>query len=726
MVTGASHFNNGSSSDRRAVILTALSVEYQAVRTHLDHLHEVTHEQGTIYEQGSFSADGRFWEVALVEVGAGSSKTALEAERAIQLFDPNVILFVGVAGGLKDVALGDVVAATKAYAYESGKDKATFETRPSVGLSTYRLTERAKAEARKGDWLQRLKGRPPAVPSKVLVAPIAVGDKVIASKRSITYKFLRANYGDAVAVEMEGSGFLESVHANPQVDALVIRGISDLIDHKKQSDAAGSQQVAARHAAAFAFELLAKLGDSSLISTSVRMVHRQRTPDEKRPGRGRQRINSREFATTGPRTPETAANYLLHRGLRQDGGGDQRGVSKLDPPASDDTIEKGEKVDDSVDVSLTSLGPVTKPRVVAILYRHNVEPDESLLHRIEDELSARGHQVFVDRHLRTGVEWAKEIPEKVRGADVVIPLLSARFVQDEMLLWEVQTAHEEAQQRNGLPRILPVRVAFEDPLPPELAVILDRLQYFLWRGRQDDNRLFQELLAALDNDRPPVIKPPRRLPIGGLPLDSNFYLERSMDRTFHAAIDRRDSFILLSGSRQVGKTSLLARGRQHAHKVGARFAFTDFQGLNRSELESLDAFYEALGQGLAEELDSEVPPTSVWNRDRASNFNFERYLRTEVLEKEETPVIWALDEVDRLFSCPFRSEVFGLFRTWHNQRAGLGKYAGLWGRLTLIIAYATGAHPFIPDVDQSPFNVGTTITLEDFTPSGGRRAQPTV
>ena len=71
-----------------------------------------------------------------------------------------------------------------------------------------------------------------------------------------------------------------------------------------------------------------KIRDSSLISTSVRMVHPQRTSDEKRPGRGRQRISPREFATTGPRTPETAANYLLHRGLRQDGGGDQRGVSK--------------------------------------------------------------------------------------------------------------------------------------------------------------------------------------------------------------------------------------------------------------------------------------------------------------------------------------------------------------------------------------------------------------
>src|SRR5208337_4411220 len=72
-----------------------------------------------------------------------------------------------------------------------------------------------------------------------------------------------------------------------------------------------------------------EIRDSSLISTSVRMVHLQRTSDEKRPGRGRQRINPREFATTGPRTPETAAKYLLHPGLRQDGGGDQRGVSEI-------------------------------------------------------------------------------------------------------------------------------------------------------------------------------------------------------------------------------------------------------------------------------------------------------------------------------------------------------------------------------------------------------------
>ena len=245
-------------NDPCAVILTAIPVEYAAIRAHLSDLEEVTHK-GKVYEQGKFRGAYHGWKVGITEVGTGNSTSAMETERAINFFKPEVIIFVGIAGGIKDLKLGDVVAADKAYGYESGKvAKSGFLSRPDVGLSTYSILERARAEARKEDWKKRIPPLKRKNNPSIIIKPIAAGEKVVTEIRSDVYKLIKNNYNDTVAVEMEGSGFYAACRANEGLQFLIVRGISDLLKNKELADKAGFQEIAANNASAFAFEVLSK------------------------------------------------------------------------------------------------------------------------------------------------------------------------------------------------------------------------------------------------------------------------------------------------------------------------------------------------------------------------------------------------------------------------------------------------------------------------------------
>jgi DNA-binding winged helix-turn-helix (wHTH) protein len=202
-------------------------------------------------------------------------------------------------------------------------------------------------------------------------------------------------------------------------------------------------------------------------------------------------------------------------------------------------------------------------------------------------------------------------------------------------------------------------------------------------------------------------------PGGAMPLQSAYYIERQTDLEFHRALARHDSIVLVKGARQVGKTSLLARGMQRMREANAAVVLTDLQHLTATSLESVGTLLLTLAELIADQLELATGWREEWNNFLSPSSNFERFMRREVLGKNPTSLVWGLDEVDRLFSCDYASEVFGLFRSWHNRRAL--DPAGPWQRLTLAFAYATEAHLFITDLNQSPFNIGTRLTLEDFT-----------
>lgn len=241
------------------LIATALGLEFQAVARHLQPGRKIQRTAtGTSLEIGTLTRTNLPVRVALVETGPGNEDAGLVVSDALgHLPKLKGIVFVGVAGGVKDVKLGDVVASDRVYAYEYGKEARSFEPRPHLGNAAYRLVQRARQVSRGDEWLGRdgvdstTTDRP-----RAFIGPIAAGNKVVANQSATVARLIRQHYGDTLALEMEGYGTLRAAWLR-NIDAIIIRGISDLLGDKSRADKDGWQARAAAHAAAYAVEMLA-------------------------------------------------------------------------------------------------------------------------------------------------------------------------------------------------------------------------------------------------------------------------------------------------------------------------------------------------------------------------------------------------------------------------------------------------------------------------------------
>jgi nucleoside phosphorylase len=241
----------------RALLITAIPAEFQAV---LDHFAVTDYEvdgQGTYYTVGNFQGKHEAWRIGVIQVLQGNTRSAILTALGVTHFRPDVVLLVGVAGALKDLRLGDVVAAPVVRGYERGKETDDgFLPRGEVFNSAHRLVQAAQHVVSQELWQARIvrrRGTPKAV-----VETIAAGEKLLVSDRGPVRELLRKHVSDAVAVEMEGLGVLAAAQIC-EAKALVIRAASDNLADKDEADKAEWQPTAAGHAAAFAFELLAEL-----------------------------------------------------------------------------------------------------------------------------------------------------------------------------------------------------------------------------------------------------------------------------------------------------------------------------------------------------------------------------------------------------------------------------------------------------------------------------------
>jgi hypothetical protein len=402
----------------------------------------------------------------------------------------------------------------------------------------------------------------------------------------------------------------------------------------------------------------------------------------------------------------------------------------------------GVPVEDRAGDEASAVAPAAPARRARIFisYKRDVEPDVGVAMQVFKALQ-HYHDVFIDRTMLVGTLWAQQIETELRRADYLISFLSTHSVHSEMVTEEITTAYHLAKLQGGRPAILPVRVAYRQPFQYPLSVYLDPINWAAWDDPQDMPRLIDELLQAiaggmlpldqhakldLVQPQPPTLPAPTpaaqvivsrspdmlEMPEGTMDPQSALYIDRSSDAIALETIARTGVTITIKGPRQMGKSSLLIRTVDAATRAGKRAALLDFQLFDRSALSNADLFFRQFCAWLSDELDLPDRVEEYWSAPLGNSQRCTRYMGRYVLKELKGPLTLAMDEVESIFDTSFRSDFFGMLRSWHNSRAT----APVWRQLDLALVTSTEPYQLIENLNQSPFNVGQVIELADFTP----------
>lgn len=244
----------GSLADlSKVLILAASQYEFDAACNHLSHLGPEVRRLGMAYRQGVFHHREASYDVEVVHMASHGSLQASIYERLIKASTVLIILDCchSTAMESEDITAGDVVVTFKnIFATQS------LRQQTDKLVSDHLLFQCAHKVAQETRWL-RHPGDPPPVP-----APRVVITSSTATKRLLlsTEVWSTASSQMADGIETISSLSVPPIHFS--IGVLTIRGMVDPPEwEESEQDIRRNAEIAARHASAFAFELLARFGE---------------------------------------------------------------------------------------------------------------------------------------------------------------------------------------------------------------------------------------------------------------------------------------------------------------------------------------------------------------------------------------------------------------------------------------------------------------------------------
>lgn len=201
------------------------------------------------------------------------------------------------------------------------------------------------------------------------------------------------------------------------------------------------------------------------------------------------------------------------------------------------------------------------------------------------------------------------------------------------------------------------------------------------------------------------------MPEGPLPLDSPIYVRlEEIEEKIYRSIIQPGSLIRIKGTRKKGKSSLLLRIIKKIEELEYSPIYIDWMQVDQSIRESSEKFFRWLCANISNKIGLEPNLDQHWNSRVGRKVSCTNYLKNYILASQENPVVLIFNHIDYVSEWSnIHQDFFSLLRALYEQ----AKLDPQLAKLRLILVQSTEIRVKL-NFTQSPFNVGTSITLPDF------------
>ncbi len=208
------------------------------------------------------------------------------------------------------------------------------------------------------------------------------------------------------------------------------------------------------------------------------------------------------------------------------------------------------------------------------------------------------------------------------------------------------------------------------------------------------------------------------LPKGQVPLESSFYIDRQpFESRCQEVIQEPGALIRIKAPKQMGKTSLMARILSTAREQDYLTVTLSLRLADESIFLSLERFLKWFCACMSQSLGLPNRLAEQWDEIFGNNYNAINYFEKYILASIDRPIVMALDDIDCIFQHQkIASDFLGLLRAMHEKAKYGDGNSEAWQRLRIIVIHSTEVYIAL-NSNQSPFNVGLSVDLPEFTQS---------